>query len=187
MRLLVDGVGTAFFRLELQHAVRRLGERAEEVRLVPVLLAWLCCELRLWPPGPSRERGRRIDDQDLTRRAVWLALFPELDANHWDRLLEKVMTADSSSKALDWYEAARTSAAHLRAVSERPTKFLSSRESAEPGDLVWLGGRVLRVVRKDVGGPQRKRIVQWLEPRKGSGSKEFDNGHLLRPTAWQDP
>jgi hypothetical protein len=180
-RLLVDGVAAAFFQRDLVKASSLLGEHAEEVRLVPVLLAWLCCELRLGPPDPD---CRRVDDRELTRRAVWLALLPELDEDQWDRLHDKVSSADSSTGGSEWFARARRSAAHLCAVRASPRAHVSPLDRARPGDLLWLGGDILRVVQKEVGGPRGERVVQWLEPGRAYG-RAFPNAVPLRAEAWR--
>ena len=186
-RLLRDGVAAMYFGRDLQNAEKQVGPNAEEIRITPVLLAWICCELRMAPPGPSR-RGRRrsgaAHEQSLVDRALWLALIPSLDDNQWERLLDTVVSSDSSPAALAWFDAAHASAAHLRSVIAAPQAYLSTREGAESGDLALFGGRILRVVKKDIGGPRKMRRVQWLEPGNHTASKQFNNGHVLNPSAW---
>lgn len=182
--LLTDGVAAAMFRLDLAKARAKVGERAEEVRMTPVLLAWLCCELRIAPPGPRRAGPLGSRTAELTDRAVWVALFPVLDEDHWARLLDTVLASDSSTEAQDWYDAARASAVHLKSVMNDPRAWLSNRERGEPGDLAWFGGDVLRVVQSDIGGPRQLRRVQWPEPGKPDATRTPENGRLLLPEAW---
>lgn len=181
--LLLDGVAAAMVRRDLIYARSQVGNRAEELRITPVLLAWLCCELRIQPPGPPR-RTRFGAEKDLTDRAVWIALFPTLDRDQWSRLLDMVISSDSSTEACDWYDAAMASAAHLRSVLKHPENYRSNRARAEPGDLVLFGRDTLRVVQSDIGGPRQTRRVRWLELGDASASRQFDRGALLLPTAW---
>jgi hypothetical protein len=181
--LLVDGVAAALVRRDLVNARSKVGEGAEELRITPVLLAWLCCELRIHPPGPPR-RTRFGAEKDLIDRAVWIALLPTLDDDQWKRLLDTVISSDSSTEAQDWYETAKASAKHLRSVVESPQEHLSHREYAEPGDLVLFGRDTLRVLRSDIGGPRQTRRVQWLEPGDPNASRQVDRGALLLPGAW---
>jgi hypothetical protein len=187
-RLLCDGVAAALVRRDLWQTAQQLGPEAEEVRIIPVLLAWLCCELRRWPPGSSQHGGRRRrpghDEADLTHRALWLALMPTLDGGQWDRLLGLVMLSDSDPEALDWYEGAQRSAEHLRSVMAEPERYLVRTGRGQPGDLVLFGRDTLRVLQKDIGGPADARRLVWPEPGKPAASKQLDRGHLLLPAAW---
>ena len=185
-KLLLDGVAVVYFRRDLIHAANVVGPDAEELRMIPVLLAWLCCELRIGPPGPPRTLHRDEDvDTDLKERAAWVALIPALDRDHWARLDELVRASDSSPDARSWLKAARASAKHLRAVARTPQRYAKRTGLAQAGDLTAIGNdpSTLRVVEQDLGGRDDKRKVMWLKVGE-SPNMTLPGGMLLTPAAW---